>query len=54
MVILNSTLKMVFNYIGHYILDVKTCGTYLLGNEAGSRHTRSGVDLKQSAEHIGN
>ena len=47
MVILNSTLKMVFNNIGHHILDVKACRTHLLGYEAGSRHARCGIDFKQ-------
>ena len=38
---------MVFNDIGHHILDVKTGSTYLLGDEAGGRHARCGVYLQE-------
>ena len=38
---------MVFYNVCQYISDLKSGGTYLLWNEAGGSHTRSGVDLEQ-------
>ena len=36
-----------FYNLGHYVLDVQTCGTYLLGYETGGRHARRGVKTKK-------
>ena len=39
---------MVFNNVGHNVLNIQTGSPYLLRNEAGGRHSRSGIDF----EHI--
>ena len=39
---------MVFNNVGHNVLNIQTGSPYLLWNEAGGCHSRSGIDF----EHI--
>ena len=39
---------MVFNNVGHNVLNIQTGSPYLLRNEAGGCHSRSGIDF----EHI--
>jgi len=41
-----SHLKLIFNNVGQDVLHLKTCSSYLLGNETGGGHAWSGVDLK--------
>lgn len=40
-------MKLVLNNVSHYILDVHTGGTYLLGDETRGSHAGRGVHFKQ-------
>lgn len=39
--------KLILYYISHYFFYIQSGSTYLLRNKAGSRHTRSRVNLQQ-------
>ena len=43
--------ELVFHDFAQHLLDVQTCRTYLLGNEAGGGHARGGIDLKH-IDHV--
>ena len=41
-----ALLKLVLDDVGENVAHFETCGSYLLRNEAGGCHARSGVHFK--------